>query len=160
MHILGELPLKEGMIKMDGSISYAPQEPWIMSTSVKNNILFGQAMDWERYLNVINVCGLQEVSHSEVGNVGEKWTTVTPCGNEPHCLEDNVMLSHRTFSECQRRMKQQLERGDWPSVADRKQESHLRGTITKSLGYSLVAVMKVTLSHVHRVQYDHEITGT
>ena len=71
MHILGELPLKEGMTKLDGSISYAPQEPWIRSDSVKNNILFGQAMDWERYLNVIDVCGLQEVSHSEVDNVGE-----------------------------------------------------------------------------------------
>lgn len=44
-----ELPLSEGNISVCGVISYASQEPWLFSSSVQQNILFGSPMDKERY---------------------------------------------------------------------------------------------------------------
>ncbi|KAK4879111.1 hypothetical protein RN001_007257 [Aquatica leii] len=58
--ILGELSLDSGIVKVNGSLSYAPQEPWLFSGSIKQNILFGNKIDMKRYLEVIKVCALEE----------------------------------------------------------------------------------------------------
>lgn len=50
--ILHELPLYEGKISVRGTISYASQEPWLFSGSVKENILFDSPMDNDRYNQV------------------------------------------------------------------------------------------------------------
>ncbi|XP_027849228.2 ATP-binding cassette sub-family C member 4-like [Aphis gossypii] len=57
--ILRELPLSKGKITVNGVVSYASQEPWLFAGSVKQNILFGSAMDHERYEKVIQVCALK-----------------------------------------------------------------------------------------------------
>ncbi|XP_053689234.1 probable multidrug resistance-associated protein lethal(2)03659 [Sabethes cyaneus] len=57
--ILGELPLEGGTIKVNGEVSYAPQEPWLFSASVRQNILFGLPMDKERYKRVVKTCALE-----------------------------------------------------------------------------------------------------
>lgn len=57
--ILRELPLSEGKITVHGVVSYASQEPWLFAGSVQQNILFGSAMDNERYKKVIQVCALK-----------------------------------------------------------------------------------------------------
>ncbi|XP_058838490.1 probable multidrug resistance-associated protein lethal(2)03659 [Topomyia yanbarensis] len=60
MHaILGELPLEGGSIKVSGEISYASQEPWLFSASVRQNILFGLPMDKDRYKRVVKTCALE-----------------------------------------------------------------------------------------------------
>lgn len=56
--LLSELPLKSGSIDIDGSISYASQEPWLFSASVRQNILFGKEYDRDRYNAVIETCSL------------------------------------------------------------------------------------------------------
>lgn len=38
--ILGELPLDNGHMMVNGSISYASQEPWLFEGTVRQNILF------------------------------------------------------------------------------------------------------------------------
>jgi len=50
--ILQELPLSEGNIFVCGTVSYASQEPWLFSGSVRQNILFDSPMDYERYNQV------------------------------------------------------------------------------------------------------------
>lgn len=57
--ILKELPLKEGCVEVNGTISYASQEPWLFAGSIRQNILFGLPMDEERYKKVIQVCSLE-----------------------------------------------------------------------------------------------------
>ncbi|XP_017097852.2 probable multidrug resistance-associated protein lethal(2)03659 [Drosophila bipectinata] len=57
--ILGELPVLSGEIKKRGSISYAAQEPWLFSGTVRQNILFGQPMDHQRYWKVVKDCALE-----------------------------------------------------------------------------------------------------
>ena len=39
MSILGELNLNEGTMSIGNSLSYVPQVPWILSRSIKDNIL-------------------------------------------------------------------------------------------------------------------------
>ncbi|KGB75304.2 ATP-binding cassette transporter [Cryptococcus deuterogattii R265] len=40
------------------SIAYAAQTPWLQQTSIKNNILFGEPFDEERYEMVLEACAL------------------------------------------------------------------------------------------------------
>lgn len=56
--ILRELPLDSGSIHIDGTISYASQEPWIFAGSVRQNIIFGLAYDKQRYDAVVRACAL------------------------------------------------------------------------------------------------------
>jgi ATP-binding cassette subfamily C (CFTR/MRP) protein 4 len=57
--ILKELDPVKGTREVEGTISYACQEPWIFSASIRQNILFGQNFDSEKYQKVIKVCALQ-----------------------------------------------------------------------------------------------------
>lgn len=57
--ILGELPVDVGTVKLNGSISYASQEPWLFDGSVRSNIVFVDKYDDNRYEKVIDVCALQ-----------------------------------------------------------------------------------------------------
>ncbi|XP_017068567.1 probable multidrug resistance-associated protein lethal(2)03659 [Drosophila eugracilis] len=57
--ILGELPAETGEIKVNGTMSYASQEPWLFSGTVRQNILFGQPMDRRRYAKVVKKCALE-----------------------------------------------------------------------------------------------------
>ncbi|XP_008557311.1 ATP-binding cassette sub-family C member 4 [Microplitis demolitor] len=56
--ILGELPVNHGHVTIGGRVSYACQESWLFSGSVRNNILFGQPYDERRYRQVTKACAL------------------------------------------------------------------------------------------------------
>lgn len=53
--LLKELPLNSGTVEVHGKISYASQEPWLFVSSVKNNILFGQEFNKQRYRDVVSI---------------------------------------------------------------------------------------------------------
>lgn len=76
--LLRELPLKSGIVSVNGSISYASQEPWVFAASVRQNILFGKEFDRDKYNAVVKSCSLlQDFEQFENGDrsiVGEKGT--------------------------------------------------------------------------------------
>ena len=45
-------------IIINGEISYGSQQPWIMSDTLKNNILFFKELDIEKYNKIISICQL------------------------------------------------------------------------------------------------------
>ena len=51
--ILGQMSKLEGRVETVDSIAYVPQQAWIQNASVKNNVLFGQGMDWARYNEIV-----------------------------------------------------------------------------------------------------------
>ncbi|KAE8751049.1 ABC-transporter, subfamily C member 03 [Frankliniella occidentalis] len=58
--ILREMPHVTGCMNIQGSISYASQEPWLFVGTVLQNILFGLPMDKQRYKEVVRVCALED----------------------------------------------------------------------------------------------------
>lgn len=76
--ILRELPNEFGSLNVHGHISYACQEPWIFSASVRQNILFGEQYDQIRYSKIVKCCALfrdfAQFHHGDRTLVGEKGT--------------------------------------------------------------------------------------
>ena len=56
--ILGEIPKLGGTVKVSGSKAYVPQTPWILTGNVRENILFGNPYDTERYEKTVQGCAL------------------------------------------------------------------------------------------------------
>ena len=59
--LLGELAPVEGSVDIKGRISYTPQEPWVFTGSLRENILFGLPYQKERYNEVVKACALDKV---------------------------------------------------------------------------------------------------
>ncbi|XP_043488596.1 ATP-binding cassette sub-family C member 4-like [Polistes fuscatus] len=74
--ILGELKISHGQIYVKGSISYASQESWLFSGTVRNNILFGQPYDPKKYQKVVKACALlkdfEQFPHGDKTLVGDR----------------------------------------------------------------------------------------
>lgn len=60
MSILGEMRPTAGKIKQQGRVVYAPQNPWVFTGTVRENILFGLPYDHDRYQKVLAACQLTE----------------------------------------------------------------------------------------------------
>ena len=61
MTMIGELRIIEGSLSIKGSVGYVAQQAWVFSGSVKQNILFGQAFEEDRYDKVVRACCLEQV---------------------------------------------------------------------------------------------------
>ncbi|NXH68662.1 MRP3 protein, partial [Hydrobates tethys] len=57
--LLGEMEKLEGEVAVKGSVAYVPQQAWIQNATLKDNILFGQAPNEEKYQNVLEACALK-----------------------------------------------------------------------------------------------------
>lgn len=57
--ILRELDIHSGNLLINGVVSYSAQDPWLFDATIRQNILFTEPFDTNRYLNVIRICGLE-----------------------------------------------------------------------------------------------------
>ncbi|TDL21471.1 P-loop containing nucleoside triphosphate hydrolase protein [Rickenella mellea] len=87
MALLGEMyckplgPASWFNLPRNGGVAYAAQESWVLNETVRENILFGQPFNEERYLKVLNQCALErDLSLWEAGDmteIGEKGLTLS-----------------------------------------------------------------------------------
>lgn len=74
--ILGELAVDAGTLTINGSLSYASQEPWLFDSSIRDNIVFVEDFDEWRYKRVIKVCALERdfelLPQGDASIVGER----------------------------------------------------------------------------------------
>lgn len=74
--ILGDLYRLEGEVRVNGSVAYVLQVPWIMNGTVRENILFGHKYDPEFYATVLQACALavdlKILPRGDKTEVGEK----------------------------------------------------------------------------------------
>ncbi|XP_068622150.1 probable multidrug resistance-associated protein lethal(2)03659 [Battus philenor] len=79
--MLRELTPNAGQIHVRATIAYASQEPWLFDASVRQNILFGQELDLQRYKKVIECCQLQSdldiLPHGDKTVVGERGSSLS-----------------------------------------------------------------------------------
>ncbi|KAB1204954.1 ABC transporter C family member 10 [Morella rubra] len=66
----------EGSIKISGKISYVSQIAWIQNGTIQENILFGSAMDSERYGEILEKCSLVKdlelLPYGDLTEIGER----------------------------------------------------------------------------------------
>ncbi|XP_023634190.1 ABC transporter C family member 13 isoform X2 [Capsella rubella] len=74
--LLGEMRCVRGSILLNGSVAYVPQVPWILSGTLRENILFGKLFDSKRYFDTLSACALDvDISHMVGGDmacIGDK----------------------------------------------------------------------------------------
>lgn len=56
--ILGDLWKIEGNVRVQGTIAYVAQQPWIMNATVKENIIFGHRYESNFYEQTVKACAL------------------------------------------------------------------------------------------------------
>ena len=60
MAMLEELPLTSGRVSRNGTAAFVPQIPWVFSGSVRENIIFHEPFDQERFEMVVSACQLHD----------------------------------------------------------------------------------------------------
>jgi len=73
--ILGEMALIKGSCNVYGTLSYVGQDAWVMSGTLRDNIVFMQEYQAERYQEVIKLCGLdrdfRSMPKADLAQVGD-----------------------------------------------------------------------------------------
>eukprot|EP00261_Vitis_vinifera_P014118 XP_003631374.1 PREDICTED: ABC transporter C family member 10 [Vitis vinifera] len=74
--ILGEVPHVNGIVRVYGKIAYVSQTAWIPTGTIRENILFGSAMDPYRYREAIEKCALvkdlEMLPFGDLTEIGER----------------------------------------------------------------------------------------
>ncbi|CAI4222958.1 unnamed protein product [Auanema sp. JU1783] len=58
--ILGELTLLSGHKKVNGNVAFVPQVPWILNTTIRSNILYGQDYEKPKYEKIVRACDMKK----------------------------------------------------------------------------------------------------
>ncbi|XP_042032115.1 ABC transporter C family member 10-like [Salvia splendens] len=74
--VLREVPITRGTVQVQGSIAYVSQSAWIQTGSIRENILFGSAMDSKRYQDTLERCSLVKdlelLPYGDLTEIGER----------------------------------------------------------------------------------------
>ncbi|CAF3386706.1 unnamed protein product [Rotaria socialis] len=77
----GEIPYFDGKVRLYGSFCYVPQEPWIFSSSILNNILFGKEYNRHLFQRVVYAAALEsdlnQLPHGRNTIVGDQGFTLS-----------------------------------------------------------------------------------
>uniref|UniRef100_A0A3B3DPP9 ATP-binding cassette sub-family C member 5 n=1 Tax=Oryzias melastigma TaxID=30732 RepID=A0A3B3DPP9_ORYME len=74
--ILGQMTLLEGSVALRGRLAYVSQQAWILNATLRDNILFGQEYQEDRYQSVLSACCLRPdlalLPSADLTEIGER----------------------------------------------------------------------------------------
>ena len=82
--ILSHMIHVDGSVAVDGSFAYVPQQACILNMTLRENILFGLEFDEDRYVDVVEACGLapdlEILANGDLTEVGRTpWLSIYLC---------------------------------------------------------------------------------
>lgn len=79
--MLGEMTRSDGKVTIRGDVAYYSQSAWILSATVKDNIVFGHRLDQKFYEQVLDACALRQdiavLPNGDMTEVGEKGVSLS-----------------------------------------------------------------------------------
>ncbi|XP_033637674.1 multidrug resistance-associated protein 5-like [Asterias rubens] len=79
--LLDQMYLLDGKVTLDGTFAFASQQAWIMNATVRDNILFGEEYNEERYKKAIFSCCLERdleiMTDGDQTEIGERGVNVS-----------------------------------------------------------------------------------
>ncbi|KAJ7163116.1 multidrug resistance-associated ABC transporter [Mycena filopes] len=74
--LIGEMRRTSGTVVFGGTIAYVPQTAWIRNATLRQNVLFGQTEDEDKFRKIIRACSLEHdlevLPHGEDTEIGER----------------------------------------------------------------------------------------
>ncbi|KAM8769319.1 ATP-binding cassette sub-family C member 5 isoform 2-T4 [Acanthopagrus schlegelii] len=74
--ILGQMTLLQGSVAVRGRLAYVAQQAWILNATLRENILFGQEYQEDRYQSVLSACCLRpdlaRLPNADLTEIGER----------------------------------------------------------------------------------------
>ncbi|XP_042372716.1 multidrug resistance-associated protein 5-like, partial [Plectropomus leopardus] len=74
--ILGQMTVLEGSVAVRGRLAYVAQKAWILNATLRDNILFGQEYQEDRYQSVLSACCLRPdlslLPNADLTEIGER----------------------------------------------------------------------------------------
>ena len=74
--LLGDCPATAGAVAINGRASYCPQKAWVANATLRDNVLFGQPFEQNRYDQVIEACALRsdiaQLPKGDLTEIGER----------------------------------------------------------------------------------------
>jgi ATP-binding cassette subfamily C (CFTR/MRP) protein 1 len=99
--MIGEMPVThESSVVVDGTFAYVPQEPWIVHSTVRRNIVLAEEedIDQERYLKAVKSCQLMADLHqlkaSDETMIGELGINISGGQKQRVALARSVYCKH------------------------------------------------------------------
>ena len=79
--LMGELRKLSGRIELRGRIAFCSQQPWLISGTLRENVLFGLPFEEEKFWGAIEACGLlqdlEQLPAGEETGIGEKGINIS-----------------------------------------------------------------------------------
>ncbi|XP_066983087.1 ATP-binding cassette sub-family C member 3-like [Macrobrachium rosenbergii] len=74
--LLGEMQKEAGRVIINGRVAYVSQQAWLQNATLKDNIIWGEPLDEEKYRKVIEACALlpdlEMLPGGDLTEIGEK----------------------------------------------------------------------------------------
>lgn len=94
--MIGELSNYEGSVSIGGKVFFVTQQPWVFTSSIRQNITFGQEFNREKFDKVVEVCSLKKdlelLPLGESTLVGEKGINLSGGQRARICMFDSFYL--------------------------------------------------------------------
>ncbi|EPY82129.1 multidrug resistance-associated protein 9 [Camelus ferus] len=96
-----KMQLQQGIVAVRGTLAYVSQQAWIFHGNVRENILFGEKYDHQRYQHTVRVCALQEdlrsLPYGDLTEIGERGLNLSGGQRQRISLARAVYSNHEIY---------------------------------------------------------------